>query len=229
MRLRFMVRLVLVGALMLPVMLNAAPASANVTRLVLHRRTCQNVTAYAVYDGFSGGVPPFYAVFAADLNGNGVFGEPGEPVTYVRVNSTIEEPSTVGTRLTFRALPEGSTISVTAYEVDNAGNLVSAQLEPVSYECTHRPALDPLPANTGITAPTVAVTARILVESVRVYSGPSGDSMILGALGRNAIANVTARNARGDWVRIDFQGGAGWIMWQTQAALIGPSARLPVE
>lgn len=229
-RTRSLFGLILAGMLVLTLFAATAPARANVTRLVLHTRNCEAVTAYAVYDGFSTGSAPFYAVFAADLNGNGQFGEASEPVAYVRVDSTSGEPSTAGTRLKFEALPEGSTIAVTAYEVDRRGRLVSGQLEPVSYECTNRPALDPIPANTGITLPGAAVTARIMAERVTVYAEPSGDSAVVGGLGRGARVDVVTRNQRGDWVRIVFPGGGtGWIMWQTQATLLGPSRNLPVE
>jgi hypothetical protein len=208
----------------------AAPARANVTRLVLHTRNCESVSAFAVYDGFSAGSAPFYAVFAADLNGNGQFGEASEPVAYVRVDSTSGEPSTAAARLRFEALPEGSTIAVTAYEVDRRGRLVSAQLEPVSFQCTNRPALDPIPANTGIELPGAAVTARIMVERVTVYAEANGNSAVVGGLGNGARVDVVTRNQRGDWVRIVFPGGGtGWIMWQTQATLLGPSRDLPVE
>lgn len=214
----------------LSLMMTAAPARANVTRLVLHTRNCEAVTAYAVYDGFSTGSAPFYAVFAADLNGNGQFGEASEPIAYVRVNNTSGEPSTAGARLRFEALPEGSTIAVTAYEVDRRGRLVSAALEPVSFECTNRPALDPIPANTGIMIPGVSVIADITAASVTVYETPSGNAAIVGGLAENARVDAVARNQRGDWVRILFPGGGtGWIMWQTQATLLGPWRSLPVE
>lgn len=228
MRLRNIALVCALGMLVLPLLFVAQPVRANVSNLVLHRRTCGAVTAYAVYDSFSEGDDPFYAVFAADLNGNGVFGEVNEPTQYVRVINDGGGSVLVNARLRFRAVPEGTTIAVTAYEVDNSGNLVSGQLGPVSFECTNRPALDPIPPNTGIVIPGVGVVARIFAESVKVYDAPSADATLMGALGLGQEVNVKARNERGDWVQIEFGGGTAWIMWQTQARLVGPFASLPV-
>jgi hypothetical protein len=135
----------------------------------------------------------------------------------------------VSTHMRIPVQDEGTTISVTAYEVDSAGRAVSAQLEPVSYQCTYRPAYDPIPPNTGIAIPGVGITARVTVQAVKVYSKPTIDSVLLGGLGNDQVVNVKARNQRGDWVKIDFQGVDGWIMWQTQVYLIGPYRTLPVE
>jgi hypothetical protein len=208
-------------------LLAPTPARANVTGVVLHTRTCGTVTAYLSYDSFSEGAPPFFAVFAVDLNNNGVFGEASEPIRYIRV-VTGGGLQLVGARMAFRALPEGSTIAVTAYEIDSAGVQVSRQVEPVRYTCAHRPAKDPLPPNTGIPIPGVGVVAKVRIDAVTVYSGPSAFSSPLGGLGKGAFVNVVARNQRGDWVQVEFKGRLGWIMWQTQAILFGPYSTLPV-
>ncbi len=226
-RFRIVAGVALVTTLILSLLLTQTPANANVTRLVIHRRTCGTVTAWVVYDSFSEGNPPFWAVFAVDLNGNGVYGEAGEPMQYVKLQGTGEAQQ-VGTRLTFKALPEGSTISVTAYEVDSAGTPVSKQLQPVSYTCAHRPALDPQPPNTGIAIPGVGIVAKVNVTAVKVYGGPNVKSDVLGGLGKGAYVNVTARNERGDWFQIEYKGQPGWIMWQTQALIFGPYSTLPV-
>jgi hypothetical protein len=228
MRLRILTRLMLAAVILVPALLAARPASANVFRLILYRRNCETVTAYVVYDSFSVGVRPTYAVFQVDVNGNGVFGEAGEPTRYVRLNEQLRGQSLVSARMSFPAQKEGKTIAVTAYELDSAGNKVSDQLEPVSYVCANKPAFDRLPANTGIVIPGVGVTAKVNVEALSVYSLPSRDSILLGGLGRSQQLNVIARNTRGDWVKIEFQGGAGWIMWQTQALLLGPYQTLPI-
>ena len=203
------------------------PAYANVTALVLHTRTCGTVTAFLRYDSFSEGAPPFYAVFAVDLNNNGVFGEASEPIRYTRV-APSGGPGLVGGRMAFRALPEGSSIAVTAYEIDSVGVQVSRQIEPVRYTCAHRPAKDPLPPNTGIPIPGVGVVAKVRIAALTVYSGPSAFTTPIGGLGRGAFVNVVARNQRGDWVQVEFKGGLGWVMWQTQAILFGPYSTLPV-
>lgn len=215
--------IVLIGWLAMP-----TPAHANVTELVLHTRTCGTVTAFILYDTFSEGTSPFWAAFAVDLNGNGVFGEADEPVRYVRVFPTQGQAEAIGARLTFPAVPEGSTIAVTAYEVDSAGVAVSPQISPVSYQCTHRPAKNPLPPNTDIAVPGVGIVAKIRVTAVTVFDGPSATFRPLGGLGKGTFANVLARNERGDWLQIQFKGQKGWIMWQTQAILFGPYAELPV-
>jgi Bacterial SH3 domain len=213
--------------IILSTLLAPSPAHANVTAIVLHTRTCGTVSAFLRYDSFSEGNAPFWAVFAVDLNNNGIFGEAGEPIRYVRVAPTGEQ-QIVGARMVFRALPEGSSIAVTAYEVDSTGVPVSRQIEPVRYECAHRPAKDPLPPNTGIPIPGVGIVAKIRVAALTVYSGPSVNTEPLGGLGRGALVNVVARNQRGDWVQIQFKGQLGWIMWQTQALLLGPYSTLPV-
>lgn len=205
----------------------ASPAQANVTGIVLYRRSCGQVTVYTVYDGFSEGNPPFFVVFAVDLNGNGNFGEAHEPIQYRPVGAA-GAASVIGARLTFTAVPEGTTISVTAYEVDSAGKTVSKPLSPVQYVCHHKPDFNAYPPNTGIVVPGAAVTAKINVAALQVYSAPTIQSTVLGGLPKGARANVVARNERGDWLEIQFQGGLGWIMWQTNALIFGPFDTLPV-
>jgi hypothetical protein len=204
------------------------PAQANTAALVLYTRTCGTVDAYAEYDSFSEGNPPFWVVFTVDLNHNGVFGEAGEPSKYSRVFPGGHQTITVGAHLTFPAVPEGSTIAVTAYEVASDGVAVSAQLPPVQYVCAHKPARDPLPPNTGIVLPAVGIVAKITAPSLLVFSQPNAQSTVLGGLANGARVNVSARNDRGDWLQIDFRGATGWIMWQTNAILFGPYADLPV-
>ncbi len=203
------------------------PASANTTRLVLSTRTCGTVSAFVVYDSFSEGNPPFFVEFAVDLNGNGVYGEAGEPFQYVRLTANGAS-QLIGTRLAFKAVPEGSTISVTAFETDSAGVPVSPQISPVSYQCTHRPAKDLLPPNTGIAIPGVGIVAKVNVEAVQVHTTAAFNSPIIGGLARGAVVNVTARNQRGDWIQVQYKGQLGWIMWQTHVILIGPYSTLPV-
>jgi hypothetical protein len=227
MRFRTAAWLGLVTALILSMVVGVTPARANVTALVLHRRTCGTVDAYVTYDSFSEGNPPYFAAFAVDLNNNGVFGEAGEPIRYIRLGNTGES-QLVGAHIVFTPLPEGSTIAVTAYEVDSAGGAVSPQVAPVAYQCTHRPATNPLPPNTGIDVPDVAIVARIGAVAVTVYDGPSVKANPLGGLGRGALVNVVARNERGDWLQIEYKGQLGWFMWQRQATLLGLYSTLPV-
>ena len=218
--------LLLATVLILAALISVHPARANVTDLALFRRTCGTVNAFITYDGFSEGRPAFFAVFAVDLNGNGVFGEAGEPVKYIKV---VPGGSTqlVGATLVFPPVPEGSSIAVTAYEVDSAGVPVSRQVEPVRYTCAHRPAKDKLPSNSSIVLPPVAVVAKINVRAVVVYSQPTVQSSVVGGLGRGALVTVIASNQRGDWVEVQTGGQTGWIMWETQAILFGPYADLP--
>ncbi len=227
MRFRTAAWLGLATALILSMVVGVTPASANVTALVLHRRTCGTLVAYLTYDSFSEGNPPYYAAFAVDLNGNGVFGEAGEPIRYVPLSST-GGAQLIGAHMAFTPLHEGSTIAVTAYEVDSAGGAVSPQIAPVAYQCAHRPATNPLPPNTGIDVPDVAIVARIGAVAVTVYDGASVKASPLGGLGRGALVNVVARNRRGDWLQIEYKGQLGWFMWQRQATLLGMYSTLPV-
>lgn len=222
---RLMIAAVLLLALNL--LTTAVPARANVDALRLHRRSCGSVTTSAIYDSFSEGTPPFFAVFVADLDNDGVFGRANEPTQYVLLS---EEPGarTVGTRLNFPALPEGSIISVTAYEVDAAGKRISKQLEPVTYRCAHKPALEPIDANTDIDEPGVGIVAKVNVEALLVYNGPSVQSGVLGGLARGTPVDVLGRNGRGDWLQIVFGGKTGWVMWQKQMILFGPYTQLAV-
>ena len=227
MRFRTAAWLGLATALILSMVVGVTPARANVTALVLHRRTCGTLNAYIAYDSFSEGNPPYYAAFAVDLNGNGVFGEAGEPIRYVPLDNT-GGAQLIGARIAFTPLPEGSTIAVTAYEVDSAGGAVSPQIAPVAYQCAHRPATYPLPPNTGIDVPEVAIVARISAVAVTVYDGPSVRANPLGGLGQGMLVNVVARNGRGDWLQIKYKGQLGWFMWQRQATLLGMYSTLPV-
>jgi hypothetical protein len=226
-RFRYITWLFVIVALIFVALAETSTAQANVTRLVLTRRTCGTVNAFLTYDGFSEGTPAFYNVVAVDLNGNGVYGEAGEPTQYIKITPG-GQTVLVGAQLRFPALPEGSTISVTAYEVDSAGVPVSKQVSPVSYQCSHRPAISTLPENTGIIIPGVSIVAKVNRAAITVYSEPSASSTPLGGLGRGDTANVLARNQRGDWVQIPFKGQKGWIMWQTQVILFGPYTTLPV-
>src|SRR5450432_931830 len=205
---------------------SATPASANITKLVLTHRTCGTVTAFLTYDGFSEGVQAFYGVFAVDLNNNGVFSEAGEPIVYIKLTQG-GGPQLIGGSLRFAPVPEGSTISITAYEIDSAGVPVSKQIEPVQYQCTHKPAKDVLPENTGVQNPTVGVVARVAVPSMVVYIAPSYVSAKLGGLGKGAMVNVLALNARGDWAQIQYKGKLGWILWETRTVMLGQYSSLP--
>lgn len=226
-RLRYIVWSAVVIALILIALAGTTTAQANVKRLVLARRTCGTVNAFLTYDGFSEGTPAFYNVVAVDLNGNGVYGEAGEPIQYIKITPG-GQTVLVAAQIRFAALPEGSTISVTAYEVDSAGVPVSKQVSPVSYQCTHRPATKTLPENTGIVIPAVAVVAKVNRPAITVYSEPTASSTPLGGLGRGDEATVLAQNQRGDWVQISFKGQNGWIMWRTQVIMLGPFTELPV-
>jgi len=228
MRFRILTRVLLAALIALPLLAAPQPARANVSQLVLHTRSCSYVTAYVTYDSFSGGNPPFYVVFQADLNNNGVFGEPGEPVNYVEVTSGRGESVSIGSRLRFATVDEGSVISVTAYEVDSGGRQGSAPETPISYTCANRPSYDALPATPPPSVATPAITAQITDENVSVYSGPSVTSTLIGGLGLGQVVKVTGRNTRGDWVRIEFEGGEGWFMWNTSAFLFGPYQKLPI-
>src|SRR5258708_29877888 len=226
-RLRYIVWFAVVIALIFVALTGTTTAQANVTRLILTRRTCGTVNAFRTYDAFSEGTPAFYNVVAVDLNGNGVYGEAGEPVQYIKITPG-GQTVLVGAQLRFPALPEGSTISVTAYEVDSAGVPVSKQITPVTYQCKHRPATKTLPENTDIVVPDVAVVAKVNRAAITVYSEPTASSTPLGGLGRGDTVNVLAQNQRGDWVQIFFKGQQGWIMWRTQVIMFGPFTTLPV-
>jgi len=221
-------RIGLIVAIVLATFVAVQHVSADISALVLGSRSCGSVTAYVQYDAFSEGNPPFYAVFAADLNADGVFGEAGEPLEYILIGPG-GTPGYIRGQLAFPALPEGSVIAVTAYEIDSAGTIVSPQLTAVRYTCTHRPATDLYPPNTAPVVPNLGVSAKITVYSVSVYDAPSAaDGNLIGGLPIGAIVNVIGRNSRGDWVEVQFGGGVGWIMWETNAILFGPYQQLPV-
>src|SRR5258708_19143216 len=180
-RFRNVAWLVLVAVLALYTLLATTSARANVTAIAITRRTCGTVDAFSTYDGFSEGKPAFYVAFAVDLNGNGIFGEAGEPIRYVKI-SPIGQQEFVGAHLQFNPLPEGSRISVTSYEVDSAGVPVSPQVTPVAYECKHRPALDKLPANAPVPVPMVGVVAKVRITAVTVFTPPTPKSTPLSGL-----------------------------------------------
>ncbi len=203
------------------------PASADVSTLVLGSRTCATITAYVLYDSFSEGTPPFYAAFSADLNGNGVFGEAGEPTSYVLVGPGGTAGYIKGV-LTFPAVPAGTTIAVTAYEVDSNGTIVSAQLPAVRYTCTHRPATNLYPPNTGLAIPGVGITIKITANPVTVYDAPSNTGNAINGLASGTILNVIGRNQHGDWLQVQLGSSTGWIMWVTNGILFGPYRQLPV-
>lgn len=227
MRPRPLIRFGLMLAVVIPALWSAVPASANMSRLTLHRRSCNGVTVYAVHDGFSNGSAPYYAVFAADLDGDGNYGEAGEPKVFKQVKKT-GSAVWVSARLYFRA-SEGSDIAITVYEVDSTGTLVTPGGDKVKYTCANRVALDPIPGDTGAPIPVLKITAKVVVEKITVYAEASSDSTVLGGVGIGQLLNVKARNQRGDWVQVEFNGGMGWIMWQTQAYLLGPYRDLPIQ
>lgn len=220
--------LIRVGLLCALFAVAAAPAQATTTALTIHTRSCAYVTAYADYDGYSQGTAPFYAAFTVDLDNDGIFGEPGEPTNFVTLTEGGTTPIQASTRLRFRALKQGAPISVTVYETDAEGVLVNGPEEAVQYVCRNRPDTAPLQGNTGGATPNVAVVARVFVESIPVYAEPDASSKLLGGVGRDQAFFVQGRNSRGDFVKIDFPGGSGWIMWQTQARLLGPWATAPI-
>ncbi len=203
------------------------PADANVTTLVLGRRTCSTVTAYVLYDSFSEGDGPVYAVFSVDLNGNGIYGEAGERSKFVKIGPGGTPGYVIGS-FSFPAVPEGTAIAVTAYEIDSDGTIVSPQLEAVRYNCTHRPATDLYPPNTGFTLPSLGITAKITADAVLLYTSPTVKSTQIGGLAQGTVINVIGRNERGDWLQVQFGGGSGWIMWVTNALVFGPYRQLPI-
>ena len=212
--------------LLIDLVMTTTPANANITKLVVTHRTCGTLTAYLTYDGFSEGIQAFYGVFAVDLNNNGVFSEAGEPILYIKLTQG-GGPQLIGGQMRFAPLPEGSTIAITAYEIDSAGVPVSKQVEPVAYQCLHKPARDILPENTGVDNPTVGVVAKVRHSGLIVYSAPSYYSAKLGGLGKGAFLNVLALNARGDWAQVQYKGKLGWIMWATQTVMLGQYSTLP--
>jgi len=225
--LRGLWRLATIGALALASGIFANCARADISQLQLGQRSCGSVSAFVQYDSFSEGNPPFYAVFTVDLNNNGIFGESNDPIVYVLVGPG-GSPGTVSAQINFPAVPEGSPIAVTAYEIDSAGAYVSPQLPPVSYICAHRPAVVPASANPGAPVPQVAVTVKITANAVQVYDRPSATGNIIDGLPHSAIVNVLGRNNRGDWILVQYGNTSGWIMWVTNAILFGPYQQLPV-
>src|SRR4051794_14306787 len=88
-RLRALFAGVIAVTVVLSAMTEVHRVHANISRLVLHTRTCGTVSAFAVYDSYSEGIAPFWAVFSIDLNGNGIFGEANEPTRYFTLTPTI--------------------------------------------------------------------------------------------------------------------------------------------
>jgi hypothetical protein len=218
--------LVLVTTLLLIGFFSAQDVRAGVSDLYLTRRSCATVSAFLTYDSFSEGRPPYFATFSVDLNGNGIYGEASEPTQRIRVRSGGGLPTLVTARLGWRAVPEGSTISVIAYEADSDGVILSGQLGPVTYQCSQRPASDRIPPAPTVTEPVPGVTARALI-TLPVYSGASVRSEQIGGLADGMVVTVLALNQRGDWAQIEYRGGTGWIMWRQQAVLIGAYGELP--
>lgn len=222
-------KIIALFALVLAIFGQAAPASANVTRLVLGRRTCEGVTAYVLYDSFSAGSPPYLAGFAVDLDGDGLHGEPEalEKSIFTKTGPSGAAGFIRG-QLKFPALPEGSVISVTAYEVDSNGRPISAQLPAVTYTCTNRPQTLQIPASAPYIIPNVAVSARVTFSPrIPVFDAPNGKNEI-GGLATGESVTAIGRNSRGDWLQIAFGGGTAWMMWNTNALVFGPYKSLPV-
>jgi hypothetical protein len=228
MRKKFLLGLAAVAFVIGAFALHTETAQANVTKMVLHRRNCNLVSAYAYYDGFSGGSGPSYVVFTADLDGDGTYGAANEPKVYVRLNTKARQPYLVNRVLRFNKT-EGTVISVMTYEVDSTGQQ-AGDAQTVSYTCANRPAFDPLPPDTGIVIPGIGITTRIKAEQIKVYAGPSAEAELIDGVGVGQVFNVLAINKRGDWILIDLGGGrSGWIMWQTQAQIFGPAKSLPIR
>jgi hypothetical protein len=208
-----------------------SPASANVNTLIVGRRTCETATAYVLYDGFSAGHPVYLAAFTVDLDGDGVYGEAeaGERTIFTNLGAGSSPSGYVKGVLKFSAVPEGTKISISAYEVDSNGRTVSRQLPAVSYTCTNRPQTKQIPADVPFVIPAVAVTARVTAETLSIYDSPKGtESKIVGGLAQGAIVTAIGRNSRGDWLQIAFGSGTAWIMWNTNAIVFGPYKSLPV-
>jgi hypothetical protein len=220
------VLIVLTAVLIAVGLFSAQNVRAGVSDLYLTRRSCATVSAFLTYDSFSEGRPPYFATFSVDLNGNGVYGEASEPTQRIRVRTGGGLPTLVNARMAWAALPQGSTISVIAYETDSSGAILSEQLGPVTYQCTQRPAVDRIPSVPVEPAPVAGVTARALI-TLPVYSGASAQSQQIGGLADGMVVTVLALNERGDWAQIEYRGSTGWIMWRQQAILIGPYAELP--
>ncbi|MBX3063442.1 MAG: SH3 domain-containing protein [Anaerolineae bacterium] len=221
------IRFISLAVLITSLIVMAAPAKAEISKLTLNRRSCAGVTAFVVYDGYVEGAAPYYVAFAADVNANGIFGEAGESLVYSRILGNLGSAAPVSGRMTFTAQAEGTVISVIAYVVDSAGKSLSEQLGPISYTCTFKPALDSLPATGSSTVSSSAVTAVVTSAAVTVYSEPTVKSTVVGGIGKGQRVTVYALNVRGDWAQVQYSGGTGWILWRGNAFLYGPRQNLP--
>jgi hypothetical protein len=214
--------------MLLVTLITRQPTRAAVSELTLHRRSCAGVTAYVLFDGFAVGKAPYYIAFAADLNGNGIYGEADEALVYVRARIR-GQAFKLGGRLNFpTALRDGDQVSVMAYEIDNAGVVRTSAVGPVTYTCSSRVALDPT-TESGSGNVQSAVIVVIDVEATQVYAAADPSSKVLGGVGKGQRVNVLAIHPRGDWAKIAFGGGSGWILWRTNGRLLGPRDAVPVS
>lgn len=207
----------------------AHPAQAAVSKLTLYRRSCAAVYAQVTWDSFIQGQAPFKVGFAADLNGDGIYGAAGEPNVTTPVLTGGNVGIRIGSRLVFPALAEGSTVSVTAYDVDNNGVRRSGYLSPITYTCSQRPELADLRVDNPSVVPQVASQLFLFTTSTQVYTQPLPTAKVLGGLAKGQSAEVVALNERGDWAKIRFGDGFGWVLWRTNALMNGAFAELPRE
>jgi hypothetical protein len=131
-------------------------------------------------------------------------------------------------QIKFAAVPEGTVISVTGYEIDSGGRIISAQLPAVSYACTNRPQTRQIPATAPFIIPAVAVSARVTFSPrIPIFAAPDGKTEI-GGLATGATVTAIGRNSRGDWLEIIFGDRTARMMWRTNAIVLGPYRSLPV-
>jgi uncharacterized protein YgiM (DUF1202 family) len=188
------------------------------------------VTAYANADGFGVGTPPYSLVFAADTNGDGLYGDVLDGIRQTKFKAAGKAVKVSG-RINFaKPLAENTKVSVVAYQVDNDGVIRSGILGPVSFACSSRVEVEPFAlTDASISKVDLATVVVIYVPNAQVYTEPNVSSRVIGGLGQTQRATALATNPKGDWLKITLGAKTGWVLWRTNGLVWGPRATLPVE
>lgn len=76
--------------------------------------------------------------------------------------------------------------------------------------------------------PTLAIPTGRITSAINVRGGPGTEFPIIGALPAESLVTLLATNPAGDWYKIDYQGGDGWVL-ASLVEQIGSASLLPIQ
>lgn len=141
-------------------------------------------------------------------------------VTATRADGTVSEPVSVAFSVT------GAQAGATA----TTGPTATAGVPILPIATTPAPAATTAPPTSAATpAPDGTAPIATFAQTLNVRSGPGlAFNPPIGSFSAGQTAEVLARNSAGDWLKVRYFDGEGWVFAEL-AAVTGDMSRLPVD